>query len=74
MRFRQENIAGGHLLIGEAQVADGQVRFEETWQHLHGDGEMIAGSALAVRHTWLNGALVKDPALAERLWAEAMGS
>ena len=69
--FRQVSTPGGHMVIMETEVADGQLRIEMTWQHVIDEHLDVAGSVMVQRAAYLNGMVVKDPAWAERLWAEA---
>jgi hypothetical protein len=69
---RQHSTPGGHLVVCEADVADGHVVIESTWQTIVDEWLGETGSTLTERRAYLNGALVKDPELAQRLWREVL--
>ena len=69
--FRQARMAGGHMILMRAAVADGQLATVSTWEDVVSDGEIV-GSVLTERTCWLNGGLVRDPEDARQLVAEAM--
>ena len=69
--FRQVATPGGHMVILEAEVADGHLRIEMTWQHIQDEHLDVAGSVMVQRAAYLNDMVVKDPEWAQRLWTEA---
>jgi hypothetical protein len=76
--MRQITTDGGHLLTGEADLADGHAIFEQVWQNITaepeqpGDPPVVVDSTLVHIRVWLNTCLVRDPGLAQRLWQEAI--
>ena len=68
---RQLAIPGGHLIVADADVADGHAHFRLTWTDVT-SGNQVVDSVLTKRDCWLNGGLVKDPQRALALWQEAM--
>ena len=69
--FRQESIPGGHLVIMDAEVADGHLQVITTWEHVIGEELEVAGSTCTLRTAYINGHVVLDPDYAQQLWAEA---
>jgi hypothetical protein len=65
--------AGGHGIRWEADVADGHLMAEQSWLHVLDEGGNQVLDAVEVQRTcWLNGAMVRDPELARRLFDEVM--
>lgn len=69
--FQQIGINGGHLVIMDAEVADGHLQIETVWEHVIGEDLEVAGSVITRRTAWINGHIVLDPDYAQQLWAEA---
>ena len=75
--MKQTITAGGHLLTGEADLADGHAIFEQVWQNITvepeqpGDPPVVVSSVLVHTRVWLGNCIVRSPELAQRLWQEA---
>jgi hypothetical protein len=63
-------------VTAEGEVADGHLVIEAYFQNIMVEGEgpepELAGATCTRRVAWLNGAMVLDPELSQRLFAELM--
>ena len=75
-RHRQVTTPTGHLVTVEAEVGDGHVVIESTWQTLFAesgpDDRIATGSVCTQRVAYINGHVVLDPDYARRLWEEVL--
>lgn len=72
LRWHRTEIHGGHVEVAEADVKDGKVIFTAYYQHLADEWFEPVAEVCTSRSATLNGGLVTDPAMAQRLLDEAM--
>lgn len=74
---RQVKTPHGHLVVMEAEVADGHLRVESTWSNVYIEGDLpgereLVGATLTRRDAWLNDMPVLGTERADKLWREAL--
>lgn len=72
LRWHRTEIAGGHVEVAEADVKDGKVIFTAYYEHIYADAFTPVAEVCNSRKATLNGGLVTDPVMAQRLLDEAM--